>query len=54
MKPFHWIAVFCVIAAVALGVAGLDGAAGLPLMLGTAVEIIGAMLTGKQGNDSER
>ena len=54
MKTFHWIALGCVAAAGALATAGLDGAAGVTLLLGTGVEIIGAMLTGKQGNDAER
>lgn len=54
MKTFHWIALGCVAAAVALAVAGLEGAAGFTLLLGTVVEIVGAMLTGKQGNDTER
>ncbi|HTH10723.1 MAG TPA: hypothetical protein VMA55_14245 [Acidovorax sp.] len=54
MTPFRWIAIFCVIAAVALAVAGLGGAAGLILLLGTAIEIVGAMFTGKRGNDTER
>jgi hypothetical protein len=54
MPPFQWVAIFCVIAAVALAVAGLDGAAGFALLLGTAIEIVGAMFTGKRGNDTER
>jgi hypothetical protein len=54
MKPFYGVAILCVIAAVALSVAGASGAAGFVLMLGAGVEIIGAMVTGKQGNDTER
>ena len=54
MKPLHWFAIACVIAAAALAVAGLTSAAGLTLLLGSAVEVIGAMLTGKQGNETER
>lgn len=54
MKPSQWVAVFCVIAAVALAFAGLSGAASFALLLGTGVEIIAAMVTGKQGNETER
>ena len=54
MKPFHCVAVLSVIAAVALFVAGFSGAAGFALIFGTVVEIIGAMITGKQGNDTEQ
>ncbi|PUA97902.1 MULTISPECIES: hypothetical protein [unclassified Acidovorax] len=52
MRPFHCAALLCVIAAVVLAVAGLGGAAGFTLVLGTVIEIIGAMATGKQGNDT--
>lgn len=54
MKPFHYVAILSVVTALALFVAGFSGAAGFALVLGTAVEIIGAMITGKQGNDTER
>ncbi|GDY38650.1 hypothetical protein ACINB_45420 [Acidovorax sp. NB1] len=54
MKPFHYVAILSVVAALALFVAGFSGAAGFALVLGTAVEIVGAMITGKQGNDTER
>ncbi len=54
MKPFHYVAILSVVTALALFVAGFSGAAGFALVLGTAVEIVGAMITGKQGNDTER
>lgn len=54
MRPFYYVVFACVAAAVALAIAGHSGAAGFALMLGTGIEIVGAMVTGKQGNDTER
>ena len=54
IRPFYYVVFACVVAAVALAIAGHSGAAGFALMLGTGIEIIGAMVTGKQGNDTER
>ena len=53
-EAFSLRGVLSVITAVALFVAGFSGAAGFALMFGTVVEIIGAMITGKQGNDTEQ
>jgi len=53
MKPFHYVAVACAIASWALFMINAAEIAGITLVLGTVVEIIGSMITGKQGNDTE-
>ena len=54
MKPFHVVSIGSVIASVALFVAGFKGMAGFALVLSTVVELVGSVVTGKQGNDTER
>ena len=54
MKPFHVVSIGSVIASVALLVAGFEGMAGFALVISTVVELVGSVVTGKQGNDTER
>lgn len=54
MKPFHYVAVACAIASVVLFMINAAEMAGIALALGTVVEILGSMITGKQGNDTEQ
>ena len=53
MKPFHYVAAASAIASVALFMMNAAETAGIALVLGTVVEILGSMITGKQGNDTE-
>ena len=54
MKPFHVVSIGSVIASVALLVAGFEGMAGFAFVFSTVVELVGSVVTGKQGNDTER
>ena len=54
MKPCHVVSIGSVIASVALFVAGFEGMAGFALVFSTVVELVGSVVTGKQGNDTER
>ena len=54
MRPFHYAAILCVLAAAALAVAGYSAVAGWARVLGAGEELMGAVFTGKQENGTER
>jgi len=54
LKFTHCFAIACVIASLALFVAGFSGVANFALGLAAVVEILGSAITGKQSNDTER
>lgn len=54
MQVVHGIAIACAVGALGLLVAGLPGAAAAVIGLSTLVELVGAAITGKQTNDTER
>lgn len=54
MKPFHYAAIACAIASIVLFIIDAAEMAGIAVVLGTVGEIVGSMITGKQGNDTEQ
>lgn len=54
MNLAHIFSIACVIVSVALFLAGHAGLAGFICVLATVVELLGAAITGKQGNETER
>lgn len=54
MKLTHCLSIACVLASLALLVAGHAMRASFFFVLGTVIELLGSAITGKQGNDTER